>query len=139
MRAGTPGGEQEAKSYKNDVGLERQFVAAGGLLLAGPDPTGNGGVIPGFGDQRELELLVEAGFSPVEAIRIGTLNGASYLGLADRIGSIAPGKNADLVVIRGNPAADIHDVEKVEIVFKDGVGYDSAKLLESVKGRYGQY
>jgi imidazolonepropionase-like amidohydrolase len=139
MRAGTPGGEQEAKSYKNDLGLERQFVAAGGLLLAGPDPTGNGGVIPGFGDQRELELLVEAGFSPVEAIRIGTLNGATYLGLADRIGSIAPGKNADLVVIRGNPAADIHDVEKVEIVFKDGVGYDSAKLLESVKGRYGQY
>ena len=69
-RAGTPRGEQFAKAYKNDLGLERQFVAAGGLLLAGPDPTGNGGVIPGFGDQRELELLVEAGFTPVEAIRI---------------------------------------------------------------------
>ena len=139
MRAGTDRGEQEAKAYKNDLGLERQFVAAGGLLIAGPDPTGNGGTIPGFADQRELELLVEAGFSPVEAIRIGTLNGATYLGLADRIGSIAPGKNADLVVIRGNPAADIHDVEKVEIVFKDGVGYDSARLLQSVRGRFGQY
>ena len=139
MRAGTARGEQEAKSYKNDLGLERQFVAAGGLLMAGPDPTGNGGVIPGFGDQRELELLVEAGFSPAEAIRIGTLNGATYLGLADRIGSIAAGKDADLIVIRGNPAADIHDVEKVDIVFKDGVGYDSAKLLQSVKGHYGQY
>jgi len=127
------------QGWENDLGLERQFVAAGGLLLAGPDPTGNGGVIPGFGDQRELELLVEAGFTPLEAIRIGTLNGAIFEGLQDRIGSIAPRKDADLVVIRGNPAADIHDVEKVETVFKDGVGYDSVKLLDSVKGRYGQY
>ena len=138
-RGPTERGRTFAQAYQNDLGLERQFVAAGGLLLAGPDPTGNGGVIPGFGDQRELELLVEAGFAPLEAIRIGTLNGAIFEGLQDRIGSIAPGKNADLVVIRGNPAADIHDVEKVETVFKDGVGYDSAKLLDSVKGRYGQY
>jgi imidazolonepropionase-like amidohydrolase len=138
-RAGTPRGEQAAKAYKNDLGLERQFVAAGGLLIAGPDPTGNGGVIPGFADQREIELLVEGGFTPVEAIRIATLNGATYLGLQDRIGSIATGKDADLIVVRGNPAAKIEDVEKVEIVFKDGVGYDSAKLLQSVKGRYGQY
>ena len=138
-RAGTKRGEEAAESYKNDLGLERQFVAAGGLLIAGPDPTGNGGVIPGFGDQREIELLVEAGFSPVEAIRIGTLNGATYLGLADRIGSIAPGKNADLVIVKGNPAATIADIENVIVVFKDGVGYESRKLLESVKGRYGQY
>jgi imidazolonepropionase-like amidohydrolase len=137
--ATTSQGQEEAQKYKNAVGLERQFVAAGGLLIAGPDPTGNGGVIPGFGDQRELELLVEAGFSPVDAIRIGTLNGAIYLGLQDRIGSIAAGKQADLIVIRGNPAADIRDVEKVEIVFKDGIGFDSAKLLASVRGRYGQY
>ena len=138
-RGSTPAGQQFALAYRNDLGLERQFVAAGGLLLAGPDPTGNGGVIPGFGDQRELELLVEAGFSPLEAIRIGTMNGATYLGLAGRIGSIAPGKNADLIVVRGNPAADINDVEKVDIVFKDGIGFDSAKLLDSVKGRYGEY
>ena len=138
-RAGTPRGQESADAYRNDLGLERQFVAAGGLLMAGPDPTGNGGVIPGFGDQRELELLVEAGFSPVEAIRIATLNGATYLGLADRIGSNAAGKDADLILIRGNPAANIADVERVDTVFKDGVGFDSAKLLESVKGRYGQY
>ena len=138
-RGSTPPGQQFAQAYRNDLGLERQFVAAGGLLLAGPDPTGNGGVIPGFGDQRELERLVEAGFTPLEAIRISTFNDATYLGLADRIGSIAPGKNADLIVIRGNPAANIGDVEKVDIVFKDGVGFDSAKLLDSVKGRYGQY
>jgi imidazolonepropionase-like amidohydrolase len=138
-RAGTARGNEFAQAYKNDLGLERQFVAAGGLLMAGPDPTGNGGVIPGFGDQRELELLVEAGFSPVEAIRIGTLNGATYLGLADRIGTIAPGKDADLFIVKGNPAANINDVEDVIVVFKDGVGYDSAKLLKSVRGRFGEY
>jgi imidazolonepropionase-like amidohydrolase len=138
-RAGTARGNEFAQAYKNDLGLERQFVAAGGLLMAGPDPTGNGGVIPGFGDQRELELLVEAGFSPVEAIRIGTLNGATYLGLADRIGTIAPGKDADLFIVKGNPAANIDDVENVIVVFKDGVGYDSAKLLKSVRGRFGEY
>jgi imidazolonepropionase-like amidohydrolase len=138
-RAGTPRANDFAQAYKNDLGLERQFVASGGLLLAGPDPTGNGGTIPGFADQRELELLVEAGFSPVEAIRIGTLNGATYLGLADRIGTIAAGKNADLFIVKGNPAANINDVENVIVVFKDGVGYDSAKLIQSVKGRFGQY
>jgi imidazolonepropionase-like amidohydrolase len=138
-RAGSPGGQRIAQAYKNDLGLERQFVAAGGLLMAGPDPTGDGGVIPGFGDQREIELLVEAGFTPVEAIRIATLNGATYLGLADRIGSIAAGKNADLFIVKGNPAANINDVENVLVVFKDGVGYDSAKLIQSVRGRFGEY
>jgi len=124
---------------RRDMELERQFVAAGGLLLAGADPVGNGGVIPGFGDQREIELLVEAGFTPVQAIRIATWNGAVFLGRQDRIGSIEPGKNADLVVMKGDPAARITDIENVEIVFQDGRGYDTRKLLESVKGRYGEY
>jgi imidazolonepropionase-like amidohydrolase len=128
-----------AEMLKRNMELERAFVAAGGHLIAGPDPTGNGGVVPGFGDQREVELLVEAGFSPVEAIQIATLNGAIYLGRQDRIGSLAVGKNADIVVIKGDPATRIADIENVEIVFKDGVGFDSAKLLESVKGRFGQY
>jgi imidazolonepropionase-like amidohydrolase len=127
------------RAWKHDLGLEREFAAAGGLLLAGPDPTGGGDVVPGFGDQREIELLVEAGFSPVEAIRIATLNGAVYLGREGQIGSIAAEKNADLVVIKGDPSKQISDVENVEIVFKDGVGYDSQKLLDSVKGRYGEY
>ncbi len=125
--------------FQHALALERKFVAAGGLLLAGPDPTGNGGVIPGFGDLREIELLVEAGFSVPEALRIATFNGASYLGLTDRIGSVAPGKDADLVVVKGDPGEHINDIENVEIVFKDGVGYDSAALLRSVQGRYGEY
>jgi imidazolonepropionase-like amidohydrolase len=129
----------QAMLFKRDMDLERAFVAAGGLLLAGPDPTGRGDVVPGFGDQREIELLVEAGFSPVEAIKIATLNGAVYMGREKQIGSIAAGKNADLVVIKGDPSKQISDVENVEVVFKDGVGYDPQKLLDSVKGRYGQY
>jgi imidazolonepropionase-like amidohydrolase len=125
--------------WNHDVALERAFAAAGGLLLSGPDPTGAGDVLPGFGDQRGIELLVEAGFSPAEAIRIATLNGAIYLGREKEIGSVAVGKDADLVVIRGNPSKQISDIENVEIVFKDGIGYDSQKLLNSVRGRYGQY
>jgi imidazolonepropionase-like amidohydrolase len=114
-------------------------VAAGGLLLAGPDPTGNGGVLPGFGDQREIELLVEAGITPVQAIRIATLNGAIFEGKQGSIGSVEAGKNADLVVVKGDPSQRIADIENTEIVFKDGIGYDSEKLLRSISGRYGQY
>ncbi|MBV9622999.1 MAG: amidohydrolase family protein [Acidobacteria bacterium] len=125
--------------WKHELALERAFVAAGGLLLSGPDPTGRGDVLPGFGDQRGIELLVEAGFSPGEAIKIATLNGAIYLGRDKEIGSVATGKNADLVVIKGNPSKQIGDVENVELVFKDGVGYDSRKLLDSVRQRYGRY
>ena len=125
--------------WKHDLALERAFATAGGLLLSGPDPTGNGDVLPGFGDQRGIELLVEAGFSPAEAIRIATLNGAIYLGREKEIGSVAVGKSADLIVIKGNPAKQISDIENVEIVFKDGIGYDSQRLLNSVRGRYGEY
>lgn len=127
------------KLFAEDRAMEMAFVRAGGLLLAGTDPTGGGGVIPGYSDQRQAELLVGSGFTPLEAIKICTLNGATYLGRANRVGSIAAGKQADLVVIDGNPAANIDDIAKVSLVFKQGVGYDPAKLIESVKGRVGLY
>ena len=123
--------------FRKAMEFERAFVQAGGLLIAGLDPTGNGGIVAGFGDLREVELLVEAGFTPVEAIKIATLNGAKFLGEDTRIGSISTGKQADLMVVKGNPAATINDIEKVEIVFKDGVGYDSEKLIQSVQGLVG--
>jgi imidazolonepropionase-like amidohydrolase len=123
--------------FRKAMDFERAFVKAGGLLIAGLDPTGNGGIVAGFGDLRQVELLVEAGFTPVEAIKIASLNGAKFLGEDARIGSIAPGKQADLMVVKGNPAATIADIEKVEIVFKDGVGYDSEKLIQSVQGLVG--
>jgi imidazolonepropionase-like amidohydrolase len=127
----------DAVALKKEMEFERAFVKAGGLLLAGCDPTSFGGVLPGYGDQRGLELLVEAGFTPVEAIHIATANGADYLGEAATIGSIAPGRAADLVVLAGNPAVSIDDVEKVETVFKDGLGYDPVKLTASVEGLVG--
>ena len=126
-----------AAVFKKEMEFEYAFTKAGGLLLAGLDPTGIGGVIAGFGDQREVELLVEAGFTPLEAIHIATFNGAQFLGESDRIGTIAPGKRADLVVVKGDPSKKIEDIEKVEIVFKDGIGYDPQKLIDSVRGVVG--
>ena len=136
-RARVPGGPNFVALLRKAMDFERAFVQAGGLLIAGLDPTGNGGIVAGFGDLRQVELLVEAGFTPLEAIQIASLNGAKFLGEDARIGSVAVGKQADLMVVKGNPAANISDIEKVEIVFKDGVGYDSEKLIQSVQGLVG--
>ena len=121
---------------KKMMAWERDFVRAGGVLGAGVDPWGTG-MLPGFGDLRNYELLVEAGFTPAEAIRIMTLNGATILGEAEQYGSIAPGKLADLVVIRGDPVGTPSDIYNVVTVFRSGVGYDSAKMLAAIKGLVG--
>ena len=123
--------------FRRAQAFERAFVKAGGLLGSGVDPTGTGGALPGFGDQRNYELLLEAGFTPTEAIKIMTLNGATILGVDRQLGSIAAGKLADLVVIRGNPIAQPAEIRNVTIVFKDGVGYDAPKLQATVKGQVG--
>ena len=122
---------------KNAMEFERAFVQAGGLLAAGVDPTGSGGALPGFGDQRNYELLVEAGFTPAQTVQIMSANGAKILGVYDRLGSVEKGKLADLVVLQGDLAGDPSVIRKVTTVFKDGVGYDSAKLIADVKGRVG--
>jgi imidazolonepropionase-like amidohydrolase len=119
------------------MAFEKAFVEAGGLLAAGVDPTGSGGALPGFGDQRNYELLIEAGFTPTQTVQIMSANGAKILGVYDRLGSVERGKIADLVVMQGDLAADPTVIRKVTTVFKDGVGYDSAKLIASVKGRVG--
>jgi len=124
-------------AFKNAMAFEREFVAAGGLLAAGVDPTGIGGALAGFGDQRNYELLIEAGFAPAQAIQIMSANGAKILGVAQTLGTVEPGKLADLVVLRGDLTADPSVIRSPTIVFKDGVGYDSAKLIASVQGRVG--
>jgi imidazolonepropionase-like amidohydrolase len=136
-RARIPANSQTAVLVRRSMDFERAFSKAGGLLLAGLDPTGNGGVVAGFGDIREVELLVEAGFTPVEAIKIASYNGAKFLGRDSQVGSIAAGKQADLMVVKGDPSKNIFDLENVEIVFKDGIGYDSQKLIDSVQGLVG--
>ena len=127
--------------FQKEMQWERAFYKAGGTLLAGSDPTAVGyvvgGDLAGYGFQRELELLVEAGFTPLEAIHIATAGNAAFLGQSERMGTIAPGKQADLVVVSGDPSTNISDIEKVETVFKDGVGYDPAKLQQAVRGMVG--
>jgi imidazolonepropionase-like amidohydrolase len=141
LKAKSRGGDPAVRSMpmKKEMEFERAFVRAGGLLMGGADPTGNGGALAGFADQRNIELLVESGFSVEQAIRIYSLNGAEYLGMAKSVGSIAEGKDADLVVIAGNPAQRVEDIRKVTTVFKGGVGYDSAKLIQSVSHMVGMH
>jgi len=126
-----------AQAFKSAMAFERGFVAAGGLMGAGVDPTGTGGALAGYGDQRNYELFIEAGFTPAQAIQIMTSNGAKILGLAQRLGTVEPGKLADLVVLHGDLTADPSVIRGPTVVFKDGVGYDAAKLIASVQGRVG--
>jgi len=118
---------------------EKKFVMMGGTLMAGTDPTGDGRVIAGYADRHTLELLTEAGFSFPEAVKICSLNAAVYLGISKESGTVAIGKKADLVLIGGDPETHISDVRNTEIVFKNGVGFDSRKLFESLKGTVGRY
>ena len=126
------------KAFANATKMEKIFYDMGGLLSVGTDPTGNGGTLAGYGSWRAIELLVEAdGFTPLEAIKIGTLNGAIALGFDKTIGTIETGKSADLLIIDGDPSKNISDIRKVLFVFKNGIGYNSKKLFDSVKGKVG--
>lgn len=123
--------------FKKAMEYEVAFVRAGGLLAAGVDPTGNGGALPGYGDQRNYELLIEAGFTPAQVVQIMSANGARVLGVDRDLGTVQTGKVADLVLMRGDLAQDPSVIRNVVTVFKDGVGYDSARLIASVKGLVG--
>ncbi len=128
----------EEKAIAKAAKMEKAFYDMGGLLTVGTDPTGNGGTLAGYGNWRAIELLVEAdGFTPLEAIKIATLNGAIALGFDKTIGTIETGKAADLLIIDGDPSNNISDLRKAQFVFKNGVGYNSKKLFDSVKGKVG--
>ena len=123
--------------FQKALKYEKMFYDAGGLLASGVDPTGYGGALPGYGDQRNYELLREAGFSPEQTIQILSANGAKVLGIFDSVGSIEPGKIADLVVINGDLTADDLAIRNVNWVFRDGYGFDSAKLIKAIEGSVG--
>lgn len=127
------------KTLQKDMKMEKMFADAGGLLTVGTDPTGNGSTLAGYGSQKAIELLVKEGFSPIEAIRIATYNGALALGLDKKIGSIEVGKTADLVVIDGDISGNIENIRNVRWVFRHGTGFDSKKLFNAVKGQVGKY
>jgi imidazolonepropionase-like amidohydrolase len=138
MGSGNPSATLGGSLLRKEMEFERAFVAAGGRLLAGVDPTGWGGVVAGFGDQRQLELLVEAGFTAEQAIKIASSNGANFLREND-IGTIAVGSRADLVILRGNPSTDISNVRRVEWVMKGGVVYDPEALVAATEGAVGAF
>ena len=125
------------QGFQRALAFDRAFFDAGGVLASGVDPTGNGGALPGFGDQRGYELLREAGLTTEQAVQVVTLNGAKVLGDAAKIGSVEKGKRADLVLLDGDLTQDVAVIRKTVTVFKDGVGYDSAKLIAATKGRVG--
>jgi enamidase len=128
-----------AEVFPKLMQLEKMFADLGGTLLSGTDPTGYGGVVPGFSAKRQVELLVEAGFSPEQAVKISTLNGARYLDRDSEVGSVEAGKRADLVLISGDPGADPKAFDNIETVFKAGVGYRSQAIIDSLKEQVGLY
>lgn len=130
-------GSNQDELFRHNMELEHAFAKAGGLLVVGTDPTGYGGVVAGYANQRALELLVEAGFTVPEAVEVATHNGARLLGMEDRIGTVAPGKDADLVLVDGDLAADVSRIRETLLVFKHGVAYDSPALFASIEGTVG--
>jgi imidazolonepropionase-like amidohydrolase len=137
MLAGTPMDSASTISFKNDMRRVRQFYTMGGNVVVGTDPTGAGRTIAGYSNQRLIEILIEAGFTVEEAIKLSTFNGANYLGLSNETGSVEVGKKADLILISGDLKKDISNIRKMEIVFKSGIGFSSNKIFESVRGKLG--
>ena len=128
---------RDPEEFRNAMAYEKAFYDAGGVLASGVDPTGNGGALPGYGDQRNYELLSEAGFAPHEVVQVLSANGARVLDVFEDLGTVEAGKIADLVVMSGDLTADPSVIRNVTVVFKDGVGYDSPAMLEDVRGRVG--
>mgnify|MGYP001044959361 CR=1 FL=1 len=137
VAAGAAGQRRPAAWLEKIMAMEKAFYDRGGLLVAGIDPTGAGDVVPGYGNQRTIQLLLEMGLSVEEAVRVVTLNGATYLERADEVGTVEVGKRADLVLMSGDLRSDPETVRRMRLVFKDGVAYDSPALFESVRGTVG--
>ncbi len=123
--------------FARALAFDKAFYAKGGVLASGVDPTGNGGALPGFGDQRGYELLRESGLTAEQAVQVVSYNGARVLGVDGKLGSVEKGKIADLVLLKGDLVADPSVIRNVVTVYKDGVAYDPAKLIDAVRGRVG--
>ena len=130
--------ERSARLLQAEMQFERAFVAAGGTLLVGTDPTGWGGTLPGPGNHAALRLLVDAGFTPLEVIGIATLAGARFQHIDDRVGSLAAGKQADLLLIDGKPDEDITQLGRIDLVFRNGVAFDSKRMKQDLRGKIGR-
>jgi len=126
-------------SFRQEMKRVMKFHSMGGKVTVGTDPTGSGKTIAGYANQRLIELLLETGFGIEEAIKLATYNGAEYLGIENETGTIEVGKEADLILINGDLGKDPSNIRKMEMVFKNGIGFDSKKIFDSVKGKVGLY
>jgi enamidase len=129
-------GAIEPAVFAKAMEYEKAFYDAGGLLAAGVDPTGYGAAPPGLGDQRNFELLLEAGFTTPQVVQIMSANGAKVLGIDGDVGTVEAGKVADLVVIDAD-LEEVGNLHDTTIVFRHGTGWDAEKLIDTVRGLVG--
>jgi len=136
---GPPPPESDVAEYAQRVVELRALYDSGGehLLVVGTDEPVYTSLLPGFAYHRELLAMTYAGLPPAAVLKAATINGASALGIDARLGSIEPGKLADLVVVGGNPLDDIKAARNVKFVIKDGVVHDPEALLLSAQGKIG--
>lgn len=136
---GPPPPESDAEEFAQRVRELKALYDAGGahLLVIGTDEPVYTNLLPGFAYHRELLAMTYAGIPPADVLKAATVNGARALGIGDRLGSIEPGKLADLYVARGNPLNDIRDARNVRLVIKDGVPHDPEALLRSARDKIG--
>ena len=132
--------DEERQEWTRNLGLMKQavktFQEAGGVLLVGTDSPG--AVFPGWGLHQELELFVEAGLTPMEALQTATVNAAKVLGKEDDLGALGAGKYADLVILDADPLENIQNTQRIHRVIYNGKVLDPAALLEDNLEQFGQ-
>jgi imidazolonepropionase-like amidohydrolase len=139
QRGPRPINEQFERIYWVKRRTVKAFYDAGGgdLITLGTDHPSWGEFVSGFAAHRELHAMVLAGIPPIDAIRIGTINGARALNVSAYLGTIEAGKFADLFVVNGNPLEDIRNTRNVAIAMKAGQVHDATQLLDRVVGTIG--
>lgn len=118
--------------------LEKLFAKSGGRILLGADAA-DCGILPGFQNHNAMVSMVKAGWTPLEILRMTTIDAAIFLKIDQELGSIEVGKNADLLIVSGKPDQKMEDIRNVELVFRNGIGYDSKALRERAKGLVGRH
>jgi imidazolonepropionase-like amidohydrolase len=118
--------------FRQALPVLQQFVGIyareGGRVVAGSD-VGQAFVVPGAGLHRELQLVVDSGLSPAQALKAATVDAAAVLGIRDRVGTIDPGMAADLVLLAADPLTDIRNTMRIAAVIKDGIVLPSAPRM----------
>ena len=118
--------------------LEMLFIKNGGKVVLGADAA-DCGILPGFQNHNAMVSLVKAGWTPLNVLKLSTIDGAGFLKIDNELGSIDVGKIADLLIVSGKPDQKIEDIRNVEIVFKNGIGYDPKEMRNRVKGLVGRH